>query len=131
MSKLKTNKDKNEKIIIDIVKDKFSSSEISKLILCTNEIEQNNPDRHIIWKDDKTAANEKIVISIQNGTLSVEELKKLSQCIRDIEQNKPTRHINIFMDVPDKTIEEIQEVNDSIAPGFPIKGVIEFDKVKK
>lgn len=70
-------------------------------------------------------------LSIQNGTLSVEELKKLSQCIRDIEQNKPIRHLNIWMDVPDKTINQIQEVNDSIVPGFPIKGVIEFNKGKK
>lgn len=121
----------NEKIIIDVVKDKFSSSEISKLAQCIIEIGQNSSDRHIIWKDDKTAVNEKIIISVQNGTLSVEELKKLSQCIRDIEQNKPTRHINIFMNVPDKTVKELQEVNDSIAPGFPIKGVIEFNKVKK
>lgn len=119
------------KIIIDIIKDKFSSSEMSKLARCINEIEQNSSDRHIIWKDDKTTANEKIIISIQNGTLSVEELKELSQCIRDIEQNKPIRHINIWMNVPDKTIKELQEVNDSITPGFPIKGVIEFNKVKK
>lgn len=125
------NKDKNEKIVIDIVKDKFSSSEISKLAQCIEDIEQNrkhSPNRHIVWKDDKTAANEKIVISIQNGILSVEELKKLSQCIRDIEQNKPMRHINIWMDVPDKTIKELQEINDSITPGFPIKGVIELNK---
>ncbi len=97
-----TNKDKNEKIVIDVVKDKFSSSEISKLAQCINEVEQNSSNGHIIWKDDKTTANEKIVISV-HGTLLVEELKKLSQCIRDIEQNKPIRHINIWMDVPDKT----------------------------
>lgn len=124
-------KDKNEKIIIDIVKDKFSSSEISKLAQCIKDIERNRkygPNRHIVWKDDKTTANEKIVISIHNGILSVEELKKLSQCIRDIEQNKPIRHINIWMNVPDKTIKEMQEVNDSITPGFPIKGVIELNR---
>lgn len=125
---MNTNKDKNEKIVIDVVKDKFSSSEISKLTQCIKEIEQNSSNRHIIWKDDKTTADEKIIISIQNGTLSIEELKKLSQCIRDIEQNKPIRHLNIWMDVPDKTIKEIQEVNDSIVPGFPIKGVIELNK---
>lgn len=131
----------NEKIIIDIVKDKFSSSEISKLTQYLKEIEQNkpvlsdnekhNPNRHIIWKDDKTTSNEKITLTVHNGKLSVEELKKLSQCLRDIEQNKPTRHINIWMDVPDKTIKEMQEINDSIKPGFPIKGVIELDKIKK
>lgn len=120
----------NEKIIIDIVKDKFSSSEISKLAQCLKEIEH-NPNRHIIWEDDKTTANEKIVITIHNGTLSIEEFKKLSQCLRDIEQNKPTRHINIWMDVPDKTIKDMQEINDSIKPGFPIRGIIELDKVKK
>jgi hypothetical protein len=125
------NKDKNEKIVIDVVKDKFSPSEISKLAQCIDEIGQNSSDRHIIWKDDKTTANEKIVISIQNGTLSVEELQKLSQCIRYIEQNKPIRHINVWMYTPDKTVKELQEVNDSITPGFPIKGVIEFNKIKK
>ena len=128
------NKDKNEKIVIDIIKDTFSSSEISKLTQYIKDIEQNrkySPDRHIVWKDDKTTVNEKIVISIHNGTLSVEELKKLSQCIRDIEQNKHIRHINIWMNVPDKTIKEMQEVNDSIIPGFPIKGVIELNKVNK
>lgn len=57
-----TNKDKNEKIVIDIIKDKFSSSEMSKLTECINEIEQNSFGRHIIWKDDKTTENEKIVI---------------------------------------------------------------------
>ena len=124
-------KDKNEKIVVDVVKDKFSSSEISKLAQCIKDIEQNRKhshNRHIVWKDDTSTANEKIVISIQNGTLSVEELKKLSQCIRDIEQNKPIRHISIWMDVPDKTIKEMQEINDSITPGFPIKGVIELNR---
>jgi hypothetical protein len=101
------------------------------LTQCINEIEQNSSNRHIIWKDDKTTANEKIVISVQNGTLSVEENKKLCQCIRDIEQNKPIRHINVWMYTPDKTIKELQEVNDSITPGFPVKCVIEFNKVKK
>ena len=70
----------------------------------------------------------KKLLSIQNGTLSVDELKKLSQCIRDIEQNKPIRHINIWMNVPDKTIKELQEVNDSISPGFPIKSVIKLNR---
>lgn len=119
-----------QKIVIDIVRDNFSSSEVSKLTQCIKEIDitENDTDRHIIWKDDKTNTNEKIVITIHKGKLSVEELKKLSQCLRDIEQNKPTRHINIWMDVPDKTITEMQKINDSIIPGFPFKGVIKYDK---
>ena len=64
-------KDKNEKIIIDVVKDKFSSSEISKLAQCIKDIEQNrSPNRHIIWKDDKTAVNEKIVIYPERNIIS-------------------------------------------------------------
>lgn len=88
-------KDENEKILIDVVKDRFSSSEILKLAQCIIDIEKNDSNRN-----------------------------------RDIEQNKPSRHLNIFMDCPDKTVKEMQEVNDSIIPGYPIKGVIELDEVK-
>ena len=51
---IELDKDKNEKIIIDVVKDKFSSSEISKLAQCIKDIEQNRKhgiDRHIVWND--------------------------------------------------------------------------------
>jgi hypothetical protein len=123
MEELKTGKEKNENILIEVVKDKFSKLEMSNLTRCIKEIQKDNPERYIVWKDDKTTINEKIVISTHNGTFSVEELKKLIQCIRNIEQNKPTRHLNIFMGIPDKTIAEMQEINDSIIPGFPIKSV--------
>lgn len=119
---------KNENILIDVVRDRFSSSEILKLSKCIKDIEKNDSNRNIIWKDDKTQINEKIIISIQNGVLSVEELKRITQCLRDIEQNKPSRHLNIFINCPDKTIKGMQEVNDSIVPGYPIIGVIEFDR---
>lgn len=121
----------NEKILIDVVRDRFSSTEISKLGQCIKDIGKNNSNRNIIWKDDSTQINEKIIISIQNGILSIEELKKLAQCLRDIEQDKPSRHLNIFMDCPDKTIEEMQDINNSISPGFPFKCTIKFDKANK
>lgn len=72
-----------------------------------------------------------INISIVSDTLSEEELKKLMQCIREIEQNKPKRLINIFINSPEKTTEEVKNVLSSIKPGFPFMKVIPFDKEEK
>ena len=42
-----------------------------------------------------------------------------------IEQNNTDRVINIFMDTPDKTIEEMKSVINSAKPGFPYVTVVE------
>lgn len=72
----------------------------------------------------------KISISIDNDTLSEDELKKLMKCIREIEQNKPERHMDIWIDSPEKSIEEIKEVISSIKPELPYVKIIEFDDKK-
>lgn len=69
-----------------------------------------------------------INISIIDDILSEDELKKLMQCVRDIEQNKPERHINIFINSPESTTEEMKELLSSISPGFPFMKIIKFDK---
>lgn len=71
-----------------------------------------------------------INIKTENGNLTTDELKKLVQCIRDIEQNMPKRHIQVLMNTPEKTVKEMEEVNSSITPGFPINIVIELKKDK-
>lgn len=71
-----------------------------------------------------------INISVDNDTFSEDELKKLMQCIREIEQNKPERHINIFINSPEKTMDEVTEVISSIKPGFPYTKIIKFDDNK-
>ena len=58
------------------------------------------------FKDTGTEIN----ICVENGCLSVDEYKKLTQCIREIEQNNTERLIKIWMDTPEKTIEEMEDV---------------------
>jgi len=58
------------------------------------------------------------------GIFSVEELKKLTQCIRDIEQNDKSRHVDVFMNLPDKTLKQIEEINDSVNPILPFKAIL-------
>lgn len=70
----------------------------------------------------------KITILVANGTLSVDELTKIAQDIRDIEQNNPKRFVTVLFDAPDRTVEEMKKVMDSIKPGMPFKTVIEFGK---
>ena len=65
-----------------------------------------------------------INIYIENGCLSTDELKKLTQCIREIEQNDTGRLIKIWMDTPEKTVKEMEDVIGSVKPGFPHKMVI-------
>jgi lipoate synthase len=72
-----------------------------------------------------------INISVTNDTLSEDEVKKLTQCIREIEQNRPERHINIFIDSPEKSVEEMKRIISSIRPEFPYQKVIEFEKKTK
>lgn len=55
------------------------------------------------------------------GVFTVEELEMLTRCIRDIEQNDPKRHIEVFMDVPEKSLDECRKMNSSICPGLPLK----------
>ena len=56
-----------------------------------------------------------------NGVFTVEELEKLTQCIREIEQNDPNRLIEIFMDIPEKTLDECRKTNNTISPGLPFR----------
>lgn len=73
----------------------------------------------------------KITIVVANGTLSVDELTKIAQDIRDIEQNNPRRFVTVLFDVPDRTVEEMKKIMDSVKPVMPFKTVIEFGKKGK
>ena len=73
----------------------------------------------------------KITIIVANGTLSVDELTKIAQDIREIEQNNPRRFVTVLFDVPDRTVEEMKKIMDSIKPIMPFKTVIEFGKKDK
>lgn len=72
-----------------------------------------------------------INISVNNDTFSEDEVKKLVQCIREIEQNKPERHINIWIDSPEKNMDEMKRIIASIRPEFPYLKVIELEKKTK
>ena len=65
------------------------------------------------------------------GVFTTDELNKLTQCIRDIEQNDPKRLIEIFMDTPEKTLEECREMNNSISPGLPLRYEMLFTEEEK
>ena len=69
-----------------------------------------------------------INISFDSNTLSEEEIKKLIQCVRDIEESKPRRHIKIWVDSPEKTVENIEDIMLAIKPNLPIMRVIGFKK---
>ncbi len=129
--------ERDTKIKIAVVNDTLSVDEMKKLLQCTREIERNKQGRIIsvflpaavILAPEHGAPPYISDITITAGdTLSVDELKKIVQCIREIEQNKPVRHINVLMDTPEKTVKEMEEVTDSVKPGFPFKTVIEFKK---
>ena len=70
-----------------------------------------------------------INIYSENGCLSTDELKKLTQCIREIEQNNTDRLIKIWMDTPEKTVEEMKDVINSVNPGFPYKMILKGPKL--
>jgi len=80
--------------------------------------------------DVKPTGNE-INIYVENVCLSADELKKLTQCIREIEQNNTERLIKIWMDTPEKTVEEMEDVLNSVKPGFPHKMVLKGPKLSK
>lgn len=72
-----------------------------------------------------------INIYVENGCLSTDELKKLTQCIREIEQNNTERLFKIWMDTPEKTVEEMKDVIGSARPGFPHMVVLKGPKLSK
>ncbi len=79
------------------------------------------------FKDDESDFKDtgtEINIYVENGCFSTGELKKLTQCIREIEQNNTERLIKIWMDTPEKTVEEMEDVINSAKPGFPHKMVL-------
>lgn len=72
-----------------------------------------------------------INIYVENGCLSADELKKLTQCIREIEQNNTERLIKIWMDTPEKTVKEMEDVIDSVKPEFPHKMVLKGPRLSE
>lgn len=72
-----------------------------------------------------------INIYVENGCLSTDELKKLTQCIREIEQNNTDRLIKIWMDTPEKTVKEMEDVIGSVKPGFPHKMVLKGPRLSE
>ncbi len=69
-----------------------------------------------------------INIFTEEDSFSVDEIKKLLQCVREIEQNNPKRHISIFVDSPERTVEEMKSIISSINPGFPHTEILDFKK---
>ncbi len=69
-----------------------------------------------------------IKISVENDSFSLGEIEKLIQCIREIEQNNPKRHVEIFLDCPEMTIEDMKRVIQSTKPGFPYMKIIYTEK---
>ena len=80
-------------------------------------------------KEEIKTGTTEINIYVENGYLSIDELKKLTQCIREIEQNDTNRLIKIWMDTPEKTVKEMEDVIESVKPGFPHKMVIKGPKL--
>jgi hypothetical protein len=72
-----------------------------------------------------------INIYVENGCLSTDELKKLTQCIREIEQNNTERLIKIWMDTPEKTVKEMEDVINSVNPEFPHKMVLKGPRISE
>ncbi len=58
------------------------------------------------------------------GSFTTDEIKKLNQCIGDIKQNDKSRHIEVFMNLPDKTVQQIEEIYGSVKPGMPFKAIL-------
>ena len=75
-------------------------------------------------ENDSNKDGNQIIIIVENGSLSTGELNKLIQCIREIEQHDKDRIINILLDTPDKTIEEMKSLISSVKPGFPYMTII-------
>lgn len=101
------NLDTLKKILYDKEKIKFMTLTFAQ----SSKFKDNDSD----FKDTGTEIN----IYVENGCLSANELKKLTQCIREIEQNNTERLIKIWMDTPEKTVEEMEDVIGSVKPGFP------------
>ncbi len=80
---------------------------------------------------DSRPTGTEINIYVENGCLSTDELKKLTQCIREIEQNDTKRLIKIWMDTPEKTVKEMEDVFSSVKPGFPHKMVLKGPRLSE
>lgn len=88
------------------------------------------------FKEDKEESDfmptgTEINIYVENGCLSADELKKLTQCIREIEQNNTERFIKIWMDTPEKTVKEMEDVIGSVKPGFPHNMVLKGPRLSE
>ena len=111
-----------------IEKDPEQLNIIERLLFKTEKINQTTltflQSKKFKEEFDIKLVGTEINIYIENGCLSTDELKKLTQCIREIEQNDTSRLIKIWMDTPEKTIKEMEDILGSVEPGFPHKMVI-------
>ena len=68
--------------------------------------------------------NDIIQIAIKKGNLKPDELAKLLQCVREIEQKDPTRHLDIWINAPSMTVNELNGALDSITPSLRYRAVL-------
>lgn len=105
---------------IDILKEILYNNEIARFTTLTFAESSTFKADDSSFKDSGT----EISIYIDNGSLSTDELKKLTQCIREIEQNNGERSIKILINTPEKTIEEMEDIINSVNPEFLYKTVV-------
>lgn len=98
----------------------FKKEKINSTTLTFAQSSRYKEDAQFNFKETGTEIN----IYVENGCLTGDELKKLTQCIREIEQNNTERLIRIMMDTPEKTIKEMEDIINSVSPGFPHKMVV-------
>lgn len=105
---------------LDVLKKILYDKERTKLTTLTFAESSKFKDDDSNFKDTGTEIN----IYVENGCLSTDELKKLTQCIREIEQNNTERLIKIWMDTPEKTAEEMEDVMVVLKGPKPTENVI-------
>ncbi len=66
--------------------------------------------------------NTVIQIGIKDGTLKLEELKQLAGCLVSIKQNDPNRHLDIWINTPDLTLQDMAAVREA-TPGLKFRAV--------
>lgn len=97
---------------LEVIKKILYDKEKIKLTVLAFAESSKFKDNESDFKDFKDTGTE-INICVENGCLSTEELKKLRQCIREIEQNNTERLIKIWMETPEKAVEEISFMEDT------------------
>jgi hypothetical protein len=112
---------------LDIFERLLFNKEKIKLSTLTFAHSTKPKDSELDFKETGTEIN----IYVENGCLSTDELKKLTQCIREIEQNNTERLIKIWMDTPEKTVKEMEDVINSVNPEFPHKMVLKGPRISE